>query len=139
MSAAVAPEPRADTRPSRRRVWRWMRRVGIVLGLVLAGVRVLSVLGALVSRQDISLDELQAVGAGAARIRQWGLVLQCLLLGALVAFWRPLVGFAYRRAIVKRHELRQVLRLRWHVAAWGLLYLVLIPIGPVNLWHLLTA
>ena len=139
MSAAVAPEQRADTSPSRRRVWRWMRRVGIVLGLVLAGVLVLSVLGALVSRQDISLDELQAVGVGAARIRQWGLVLQCLFLGALVAFWRPLVGFAYRRAIVKRHELSQVLRLRWHVAAWGLLYLVLIPIGPVNLWHLLTA
>ena len=91
MSAAVAPEQRADTSPSRRRIWRWMRRVGIVLGLVLAGVLVLSVLGALVSRQDISLDELQAVGLGASRIRQWGLVLQCLLLGAMVTFWRPLV------------------------------------------------
>ena len=139
MSAAVAPEPRADTRPPKRRAWSWVRRAGIVLGLVLSCVLVLSFMGALVSRQDISLDELQAVGLGASRIRQWGLVLQCLLLGAMVTFWRPLVAFAYRRAIVKRHELSQVLRLRWHVAAWGLLYLVLIPIGPVNLWHLLTA
>lgn len=139
MSVTETAERHADATPPRRRAWRWVRRAGIVLGLVLAGLFVLSFMGALVSRQNISLDELRSVGVGAARIRQWGLVLQCLLLGALVGFWRPLVGFAYRRAIVKRHELRQVLRLRWHVAAWGLLYLVLIPIGPVNLWHLLTA
>ena len=139
MSAAVAPEPRADTRPSRRRVWRWMRRVGIVLGLVLAGVLVLIFMGALVSRQDISLGELQAINLGAMRIRHWGLVIQCLLLAAVVVFWRPLVRFAHKQGVVKHHELARVLSLRWHTAAWGLLYLVLIPIGPVTLWQVLTA
>ena len=139
MSAAVAPEPRADTRPPRRRAWSWVRRAGIVLGLVLAGVLVLIFMGALVSRQDISLGELQAINLGAMRIRQWGLVIQCLLLTAVVALWRPLVRFAHKRGVGKHHELGRVLSMRWHAAAWGLLYLVLIPIGPVTLWQVLTA
>ncbi len=139
MRVTVAAEQQADTSPPIRPGWRWARRVGIALGLVLAGVLVLIFMGALVSRQDISLGELQAINLGAMRIRHWGLVIQCLLLAAVVVFWRPLVRFAHKQGVVKHHELARVLSLRWHTAAWGLLYLVLIPIGPVTLWQVLTA
>ena len=89
-----------------------------------------------VHRQIRQTDLLrwQSVSAG---IKRWGLLLQCLTLAAIGLWWRAIVDWGLRKGYVKQHELAQVMALRWTVLAFGIAYLVLVPIGPTTLWRYL--
>jgi hypothetical protein len=87
----------------------------------------------------VSAGDLHRWQDWAARVKNTGIAAQCLTLALTGVFWRPLVAWGHRRGIVQSHEFDAVLRLRVKAMAWGALYLLLVPIGPVRLWHLLSA
>ena len=123
--------------PGKKR--RWLKVIGWAgLALVLTGIAFL-VLVAIASSQQSSTEDLLTWQTSVGGLKRWGLLAQCVALALIVTGWRPIVGWAYRLGIVKRHELRWALRQRNAVLAWGVLYLLLVPIGPTTLWNLLVS
>ena len=117
---------------------RWLKVVAWTgLGLLLTGIAFL-VLVAIASRQQSSTEDLLTWQSIVGDFTRWGLLAQSVALALIVTLWRSIVGWAYRHGIVKRHELRWALRKRNAVLCWGVLYLLLVPIGPTTLWNLLV-
>ncbi len=113
------------------------RHLVMVLAGLLAFVLAGGLLAALLVQMQVSQADLlrwQSVSAG---IKRWGLLLQCLTLAAIGLWWRAIVDWGLRKGYVKQHELAQVMALRWTVLAFGIAYLVLVPIGPTTLWRYL--
>ena len=122
-----------------RKPRRWLKNIGrTVLGIALAGISFM-VLVAISSSQETSTQDLLSWQAIAGGVRRWGLLGQCLALALVFVCWRTIVGWAYRLGLVKRHELKWALRKRRTALAWGVLYLLLVPIGPTTLWNLLVS
>ena len=122
-----------------KRPRRWLKVIGwSSLGLVLTCL-VFLVLVAIASSQNTSTQGLATWQASVGGLKRWGLLAQCVLLALVIASWRSIVGWAYRLGIVKRHELKWALRQRRSALAWGVLYLLLVPIGPTTIWNILVS
>lgn len=108
-----------------------LRTALIVLVLILAG----AALAALAVRAGVSYAGLQGWLEAAHSVKRWGLLVQCLFLASIVIWWPSVVAWGKQKGYVAAHEFAQVLRLRWGVLAFGLAYLLLVPIGPTTLWR----
>lgn len=102
--------------------------------LILSGAALVALLTHLQGHQG----DIASWQAASAQVKRWGLVIQVAVLVVVIAAWKPLIAWARRREIVKRHEYERVLALRWHAALVALAYLILVPIGPTTLWRMVS-
>ncbi len=116
----------------RRSVRQWLLLVAVAFVLLVFGMGLMSVL------IDLPHTDLQALASGVRTFRFYGVLVQIALVGLVVLCWPWIVDAGQRRGIVARHEYEKVLGLRWTVAAFLAAYLLLVPIGPVTLYHFLA-
>lgn len=120
------------------RLGRWLRwglwTLAGLVALVLAGTALVGITG----QPQRSGQALMYPFALAVAVRHVGTVVQCLIVVWMFLYWRNLVGWGLKAGYVKRHEIKQVLRLRTKALAWAVTYLLLVPIGPATLWNALV-
>lgn len=126
---AAADAPEAPEAPQERR-W-WLR--GVVPWLLYA-VLLLAIAGLLLlALQVLQPAQIMHMESLLRSISQFGILCQIAAALWAVGRWRRIVAWGRRRGFVKKQEHRAVLQLRWRVAGWLGLYLLLIPIGPRRL------
>lgn len=115
-----------------------LRMLAWAVTLVLSATLACVLLAALAAHMQISTDQLWHWRQVASGVRHWGTFVQCLILAAIGLGWRAIVALGFRRGIVKPQEREQLIRLRGKVLAFGVAYLLLVPIGPATLWRYLV-
>lgn len=126
--------PQAPLPPSRKSI---LRTLAIALGAVLVFTLFGGLLAALLVHMRVDQQDLLRWQTVSSEIKRWGLLLQCLVVAAIGLWWRAIVDWGARKGFVRQHELNQVIGLRWTVLAFGIAYLILVPIGPTSLWRYL--
>lgn len=127
----------APVGPPGRSGKRLLRFLAITVLVVMGFILTAGLLAAMVAHFEVSQADLRRWQVVSGGIQRWGLLFQCLVLVAVGLWWRAIVAFGHRKGIVKTHEFDQVIGLRWTVLAFGIAYLVLVPIGPTTLWRFL--
>lgn len=137
MSETSAHGEPAQVSPPGRTGKRLLRFLAITALVVMGFILTAGLLAAMVAHFEVSQADLRRWQVVSGGIQRWGLLFQCLVLVAVGLWWRAIVAFGHRKGIVKTHEFEQVIGLRWTVLAFGIAYLVLVPIGPTTLWRFL--
>lgn len=124
--------PGQDT-PRRSRLTRWAPWLIYAIAITLLAYLLLSAL------LTLSPDAVLHLRAWVRKASYLGAVVQALVCVGVISAWRQLTDWGLRRGIVRQHEYRKVLALRWHAAAALAGYLVLIPIGITNMAMFIAA
>lgn len=118
----------SELAPKRKgRLRRWLPWLIYGALIVLIGCTLLTWLLKLEPSQVVSVSAWFRKGS------QLGTLIQTALCCWVIASWRPIVAWGFRRGYVAKHELRAVLAMRWRAAGMLAVYLALVPIGAGNI------
>jgi hypothetical protein len=113
--------------------WAWWGMKWLATLAVL--VAITGVVAWLCFKSNVDVGRLQSKIAYA---KAWMVACQVAVVISIGLFWPQIVAWGSRKSIVKDFEYDQVLALRLKVQGFLWAYLLLVPIGPANLYRLLV-
>jgi hypothetical protein len=118
--------------------WRAVARYALIAFFICALATVVLVgLASTMRAHGVRPEDINGMAARLHGLRLWGLAWQVVAAALIVWRWPAIVRWAERRGRVPAREVAAVIALQPKVAALLVLYLVLVPIGPLNLLHAL--
>lgn len=112
------------------------RVVTVVLWSIVAVLVVVACTALMYALMQQPVSQLESV---VERVRRWKLAsvaVQTLVCVAIVAAWPSVVAWCRRRAVIQEHEVVQAIAARWKAAAVLGTYLVLVVMGPAEMFRL---
>lgn len=135
MQAGAHRQKQIADRPGRHRLVRLLGWLGAAVVLLLS-VGVMLLFGAThFQNHPEVIVHWQNLAGG---VKWWGILVQTLLLGLLIAGWQRFVDWLIGRQWLPQAERTEALAFRWRVLAFGTAYLLLVVIGPSTLWRALV-